>query len=284
MELELTDQGWHALRGALADAADRFARLITDRWEPGRRAVGTWSVAETAAHTAIVAHLDAGLLVDPEAATGVPEVDGLVPGTTLATLADLNAAALERFPDRSPDGIADHLLTGVATLLERSADLDPLAPATWLGRSRLTVASLLAHQLNEILLHGFDIAGPGSRAWRVPPEEAALAFDVFLMRLLGTDDQGVLFGPGVGGGRRVSVELRSDRTTPVVLTTGGGGRTTVEPPDGRADARIRFEPAAFMLTTFRRTRLTRALATGRLVVSGRRPWVAVEYLRRTRTP
>ncbi|MDQ2583678.1 hypothetical protein CKY47_06695 [Saccharothrix yanglingensis] len=285
VEPALTDQRWQELRGALADASARFGRLITEHREPERRAVGTWTVAEAAAHTAIVSHLDAGMLTG---SSGDPELDRRIPGTTLGDLADLNALALRRFPLDSAGAIADHLREGVALLLERSADLDPRAPATWLGGSRLTVGFLLAHLLNEVLLHGVDVAGPESDAWHVPSAEAALAFDHFFVGLLSAEEKGILFGPpgaaGRGGGRQVSVELRSSRTIPVVLTTDGSGGATVAPAGGPADARIDFEPAAFMLTVFRRTGVDSALASGRLVVSGRNPAVGVEYLRRTQTP
>ncbi|MFT7840539.1 maleylpyruvate isomerase N-terminal domain-containing protein [Saccharothrix sp. BKS2] len=288
MRLELTDQRWHDLRAALDGATDRFTRLLLDVRDPDRpapdrpRAV-RWTAAETAAHTAVVAHLNAGLLHAPATPLGAPAVDPLVAATTLGDIAHLNDVALREFPTRSPEALARWLREGVSLLLDRSADRDPHEPAHWLGDARLPVASLLAHQLNEVLLHGFDIARAHSLPWRVPSAEAALAFDLFLVSLLGSRETGRLFGAGGGQGRTVRVEFRSAHTTPVVLVN-GGGRIGAEPPDGGADARIRFEPAALMLTIFRRTPLARAVATGRVVASGRRPWAALTYMRRMRTP
>jgi uncharacterized protein (TIGR03083 family) len=287
LRLELSDRRWQDLRHALDGAADRFARLLldlrdADRPAPGNRQVGRWTAAETAAHTAVVAHLNAGMLHAPSAPLGVPEVDRLIPRTTLGDIAHLNEVALREFPDRAPEVLAQRLREGVSLLLRHSADRDPAEPAPWLGGSRLTVASLLAHQLNEILIHGSDIARAHSLPWRVPSAEAAFAFDLFLVRLLG-GDKGRLFGDSAGQGRPVRVEFRSAHTTPVVLVN-GGGRIGVDPPGSGADARVRFEPGTLMLTIFRRTSLARAVATGRVVATGRRPWVALTYLRRMNTP
>ncbi|MCP2167739.1 TIGR03083 family protein [Goodfellowiella coeruleoviolacea] len=283
MRLELSDQRWPGLRAALRDAADRFAALVLACPDEHRAAVGAWTAAEVAAHTAIVARLNAGLLRDPAAPLGVPELDRLIARTTLGGIAHLNDVALREYPERSPLLLARALRDAVAHLLDHSRALDPGAPATWLGGARLPVAALLAHQLNEILLHGHDIARACGLAWHIPSAEAAFAFELFLVRLLGSEDTGRLFDRGAREGRPLAVEFRSPHTDPVVLGS-GGGRITAGPPTGTADARVRFEPAALMLTVFRRVRLARAVLTGRVVVTGPRPWTAVTYLRRMRTP
>ncbi|MCE6997160.1 hypothetical protein LZG04_20480 [Saccharothrix sp. S26] len=78
--------------------------------------------------------------------------------------------------------------------------------------------------------------------------------------------------------------LRSKHTTPVVLSS-DNGRLSVQPAAGRrSDAQVRFDPAAMMLTIFRRTRLARAVLTGEVFAFGRRPWAAVTYLRGMRSP
>lgn len=282
MELELTDRRWRDLREALAGASRRFARLLVDCPRPDLRAVGHWTVAETAAHTAVVARLNAGLVVADPAPLGVPELDEGVRETTLGGLAALNDLALRHFPDRDGDVVARNLVEAVDLMLERCADLDPNAPRPWLGDVRLPAASLVAHQLNEIVVHGFDIARACSAPWPIPPADGAFGFEVFLMRLLG-GDTGRLLGPGANQGRRVSVEFRSAHTTPVQVTS-GAGRIAVTPPDGSADATVRFDPATLVLTIFRRRRLLHGVVTRRISVSGRRPWAAIGYLRRTRTP
>lgn len=288
MELALTDQRWRDLRDALAEVTHRFTRLLRDCRAPDRLAVGKWSVAETAAHTAIVARLNATMIVDGPSPLGDPALDRLARESTFAEFGRLNDAALDHYPDRSPEGLAHRLHEDVDLLLARADGVDPRELRPWLGGARLPAASHVAHQLNETLIHGLDIARATGVPWQISADHAALTFDVFLMRLLGGDSGRLLGGsrtPGSGGTPgRIAIEFRSKHTTPVVLTR-DGGRLSVEPPgDGEVDARVRFDPATMMLTIFRRTRLARAVVTGKVFASGRRPWAAVDYLRGMRSP
>lgn len=282
MRVELTEDRWHDLRASLAAATDRFAGLLLAPAERDRR-VGRWNSGEIAAHVAIVAHLNAGFLRTPSAPTGHPELDHLVATSSLGDIAHLNDMALREHPERSPAVLAGRLREGVGLLLDRTAGLDPLAPARWLGGATLPAVSLVAHLLNEILLHGFDLARARSLPWRLPSGEAGLAFDLFLVSLLGGTDRGLLFGTGAGRGKLIRIEFRSPHTTPVVLVV-GGGRVGADPPGGQVDARVRFEPGALMLAAFRRVSLLRAVATGRIVATGRRPWAAATYVRGMNTP
>ncbi|MFD7659761.1 maleylpyruvate isomerase N-terminal domain-containing protein [Actinosynnema sp. NPDC059797] len=282
MELELTDQRWRDLRGAVAGASARFARLVADCRRPDARAVGDWSVAETAAHTAVVARLNAGLVAADPSPLGVPDLDAGWREASFGDFARLNSSSIRHFPYRDGESVGRDLVERVDVLLARSADLDPREPRTWLGGARLPVATILAHQLNEVLLHGFDVARALGEPWSIPPEEAALAFDLFLMRLIG-GDTGNLVGGGAHRGRRVLIEFRSAHTTPVLVEE-GDGRVVVTAPDRTADATVRFEPATLLLRIFRRTSLLAALASREVSVSGPRPWAALTYLRRTRTP
>jgi uncharacterized protein (TIGR03083 family) len=293
VELALTDQRWRDLRDALADVGHRFARMLRDCRTPDRIAVGKWSVAETAAHTAVVARLNAALIVDDPSPLGDPELDRLSRESSFAEFGRLNDAILDHYPDRSTDASAQRLLKAVDLLLARANDVDPHELRPWLGGARLPAASHVAHQLNETMIHGLDIARALGVPWHIPTRHAALTFDVFLMHLLG-GDSGRLLGGGTpdrggtpGRGRtpgRIAIEFRSRHTTPVVLTR-DNGRLSVDPPGGgQVDARVRFDPTTMMLTIFRRARLSRAVVTGKVFASGRRPWTAVNYLRGMRSP
>ncbi|WP_447007806.1 maleylpyruvate isomerase family mycothiol-dependent enzyme [Saccharothrix isguenensis] len=287
MELALTDQRWRELRDALADVSHRFDRLLRDCRTPDLRAVGNWSVAETAAHTAIVARLNAALIADDPSPLGYPELDRLAGESSFADFGRLNDTALDHYPDHSTEASANRHRDQVDLLLARADDVDPHELRPWLGSARLPAATLVAHQLNETMIHGLDIARALDVPWPIPTRYAALSFDVFLMQLLGGDSGRLLTGgpPGRGGAPgRVVIGFRSKHTTPVVLTR-DDGRLSIDPPDGgKVDATVRFDPTAMMLTIFRRTRLARAVVTGKVFASGRRPWAAVGYLRGMRSP
>jgi hypothetical protein len=285
VELDITDGRWQDARDALARAAERFSRMLLDCRAPDRRTIGDWSVADTAAHVAVVARLNAGLIGGDLAPLDAPELDRGWQESSFGGFARLNALTLDHFPERALDVVSNTLLEEVDLLLTRAKDVDPRELRPWLGSARLPAATHVAHQLNEILIHGLDIARALDVPWHISAHEAALTFDLFLMPMLGGKSGRLLAGGGGNGnGTRVTLEFRSKHTTPVILTR-ENGRLRVEPADGRKiDARVTFDPATMMLTIFRRTRLARAVATGKVLAFGRRPWAAVGYLRGMRSP
>ncbi|GAB2960255.1 maleylpyruvate isomerase N-terminal domain-containing protein [Saccharothrix stipae] len=283
MELEITDQRWQDARDAVAAAAERFTRMLAACRTPERRTIGDWSVADTAAHVAIVARLNAGLVSGDLSPLDAPDLDRGWQESGLGGFARLNALSLDHFPERSLEVVSNTLLEEVDLLLTRAKDVDPRELRPWLGSAQLPAAAHVAHQLNEILIHGLDIARALNVPWPISTHEAALTFDLFLMPMLGGKSGRLLAGGG-GAGGRVTIEFRSKHTTPVVLTH-DNGRLQVEPArGGKVDAQVRFDPATMMLTIFRRTQLARAVATGKLFAFGRRPWAAVGYLRGMRSP
>ncbi|XVS60848.1 maleylpyruvate isomerase N-terminal domain-containing protein [Actinosynnema sp. CA-299493] len=282
MELDITDRRWQDARDALDGAAERFSRMLLACRAPERRAIGDWSVAQTAAHVATVARLNAGLIGGDLSPLDAPDLDRGWQEAGLGGFARLNALTLDHFPERALDVVSNTLLEEVDLLLTRAKNVDPRELRPWLGSARLPAASHVAHQLNEILIHGLDIARALDVPWPISAHEAALTFDLFLMPMLGGESGRLLADGGDPG--RVTLEFRSKHTTPVVLTA-EDGRLRVEPADGRKiDARVTFDPATMMLTIFRRTRLARAVATGKVFAFGRRPWAAVGYLRGMRSP
>ncbi|WP_082403388.1 maleylpyruvate isomerase N-terminal domain-containing protein [Saccharothrix sp. NRRL B-16348] len=282
MELDITDRRWQDVRDALTGASERFTRMLLDCRTPDRRTIGDWSVADTAAHVSVVARLNAGLISGDLSPLDAPHLDQGWQEAGFGGFARLNDLTLDHFPERALDVVSNTLLEEVDLLLTRAKDVDPRELRPWLGSAQLPAAAHVAHQLNEILIHGLDIARVLGVPWHISAHEAALTFDLFLMPMLGGRSGRLLAGAGTPG--RVTLEFRSKHTVPVVLTS-ENGRLQVEPADGRKiDARVTFDPAAMMLTVFRRIRLARAVATGKVFAFGRRPWAAVGYLRGMRSP
>ncbi|NDU77318.1 hypothetical protein GWI34_32560 [Actinomadura sp. DSM 109109] len=282
MVVRLTEENWTATRTFLRETGDRFAELLTS---PGAAtmATATWTVADTAAHVATLARMY-HQMVDPagcdEPLTGNED---LVERTIVDTVDALNEELLDQFPERDPRVLADVLVRDIDRILAATLRADPAAALPWLGGSRVPVGGLLAHLLNELQIHGRDMARPMRRPWDVPPREAAPFFEMFLVgvteygygRLL--DDH----GPAPAG--RIAVEFRSDHTAPVVMAM-TDGFVTVEEPDGRPDVRLSFDPTALNLMLFGRIGKARAVLTRKVVIRGRRPWVLPAFLRIVRLP
>jgi uncharacterized protein (TIGR03083 family) len=289
MDLTIPQQRWTDLRRCLGETADRFATLVAGVARPKAAAIGHWSVADTAAHVAITALLNARMLTGhhDHPPFPVPGLERRLDEVTFDDIARLNDHVLDKFPQREPGAVAEWVRDAVTTLIERSAGLPPTALVSWLGGARLPVVAVLAHQLNELLIHGHDIARTSGADWPIAPHEATYAYELFLLRLLG-GDSGRLFAPVAHRcTSRIAVEFRSPHTIPVMIVS-QDGRLSVDglgtDPGDDIDVRVRFDPAALMLTIFRRRNPVLAALTGKIIVTGRRPWLLRQFLDRAPAP
>ncbi|WP_246127849.1 DinB family protein [Amycolatopsis rhizosphaerae] len=261
---------------------DRFANLVSSVGEPERPAVGAWSVAETAAHVSAVSSLYTTMLPVSVRPHPIPGIEGRIRDAALDEVAVVNEFALAHLTERDPVGLGDQLRGTIGQLLAMSHDLDPLRPVGWLGNAQLPVASWYAHLLNELHLHGRDIARAVGARWGTPQRDAAMAFEMFLVTLLRGDTGRLLVHESMARSR-IAIRFRSRYTTPVVLAI-QDNRVAVDPPEGTYDVTLMFRPAALMQVLFRRLGRTRAALTGQVAAWGRKPWQVSAFLRAVRFP
>lgn len=283
VDATITDRQWTSTRKALAEAGERFADLLVSVPEPRARATRDWSIVETAAHVVGIAS-SCTVLVRPDRppSAGYDFLD-LVPTTNLKSVASLNASTLRDFAERDPAVLAKQVREAVAAVLERTEDQDPNTAVDWLAGSRAPIGGLVAHLVNELLIHGHDIARAVGVSWPIPSWQAALFVDVFLVGVLRAGAGRLLDPDDVPAGRRIAVEFRSRYTTRVTLVL-GDGRLAVDESGGRPDVRVSFEPATLNLVMFRRRTRVRAMLAGKVLVWGRRPWLLFAFLRVVRMP
>lgn len=274
MPSPIADLQWQVVRASLKHIGDRFAELVS-AGDPAAKATKDWTVADTAAHVAVIAGLYAaqvgsGQTPSPLRAAALT--------TTVDTVSDLNAAALTQFAERDTDRIVEKFQSDIDVILQVSADLDPEEPLPWLGDSRVPRAGVLAHLVNELLIHGWDIG-----RWAIPPRDAALFVDLFLVGMLRHDSGHLLDNDEPPREQRIAVAFRSDYTKPVTLVLHRGKVTAEEPRDDN-DACLRFDPATLNLMNFHRVSKARAVLSGKIVVSGLRPWLLPRFLKTVRLP
>jgi uncharacterized protein (TIGR03083 family) len=278
----ITNQQWKATRAAVRETGERFAALV-DTTESHLRATADWSVADTAAHVVIIASVD-NLLLDPNAPP--PSIPGLMDAfaaTTVDTVGQLNDHCLRHFTERDPGKLAQRLRDEIDRLLRVSEDLDPEMRVDWLGGSRLPLGGLLAHLVNELLIHGRDIARAARTRWEIAPEGAAMFFELFLFGLVRHSVGRLQERDEAPPDRRIAVEFRSKYTAPAVMVVHGHETSPGEP--GRdIDVRLSFDPVTLGLMLFGRVSRVRAVLTGKVVVRGRRPWLLPAFLRTVRFP
>ncbi|XVV06086.1 maleylpyruvate isomerase family mycothiol-dependent enzyme [Actinosynnema sp. CA-248983] len=267
------------VREVLPGCARRFAELVAGS-PPDAKATADWTVADTAAHVASIATMYTSILAPEGGPVPVKPLAEAVRKVTVDTVADLNTMALRHFTNRDPEALAAGLRSDVDTILELTEGTDHDRTVPWLGDSRVPVGGVLAHLVNELLVHGWDIARGVRASWPMPAREAAPFFDLFVVGMIRNDTGALLQGPPPSE-RRIAVAFRSRHTAPVTLVLHRG---QVSAENGPADVRVTFDPATLNLMMFGRVSRARAALTGKLFVSGRRPWLLPEFLRTVRLP
>lgn len=283
MAVSVTEEQWNAVRESLRTTAGRFCELVSSAPDQGIKVTDRWSVADVAAHVAAIAWIDTTLLAvtpDPFPMPGLAEA---IQATTVDDVHGFNDRVLDCFRERDARKIAGMLRDQVDLMLAASQRRDPGQTIAWLAGARVTLAGLLAHLVNELLQHGYDIALAVKVPWAMPREDAAFFFELFYVALAKGEPGRVLDGSKRPVDRRIAVEFRSGFTTPVTIVV-RNGRVTAEPAGSGADIKIRFDPAALNMMMFGRLSKTRAVLTGKVVISGRRPWLLPAFLRTVRAP
>ncbi|TYK52493.1 maleylpyruvate isomerase family mycothiol-dependent enzyme [Actinomadura decatromicini] len=282
MAAPVTSDHLRSARRAVDTATRRFGDLLSDVSDPAAMATKDWTVADTAAHVATIARLYTALVRGPGEKLPFDGLDGLRTAT-VDTVADLNEVMLGQFRERDPAAIAAALRADVADVLEVSAGAEPGEQVHWLGGARVPMAGLLAHLLNEIQLHGRDIARASGADWAIPPGDIGMFFELFVAGMTRNGLGHLLDSTAPPPRRRVAVEFRSRYMTPVTIVL-QDRRVFVEEPGGDVDVRLTFDPPALSLMLFGRISKARALLSGRVVVRGRRPWLLPVFMRTVRFP
>jgi hypothetical protein len=274
---------WQGVRTSVRETGDRFAEMVATAKDPGAEVTPNWSVAKTAAHLASLAWLNTTLLRPDAEPLPVPGLAERLPAATVDDVNAINDLTLQHFTERDPQVLADLLRDRITTMLDSSEGRDPAEVVTWLGGAQVPVAGLFAHLLNELLLHGYDVARTTGTQWTIASEDAAYFFEMFMVGVARNGVGGLLDGGGPPRDRRIAVEFRSDYIQPVTLVL-RNGKLTAEAPGKDTDVRVTFDPAVFNLMMFGRVSKPRAVLTRKVSVGGRRPWLLPVFLRTLRVP
>lgn len=250
-EIPLVD----AMCEALADSGARVSAMMRRVSDPGLRAIGTWSIGETAQHVA------AGPGYFLAAARGEAE---------LVALDDVDADSaqeLAKDPERDPRVLADRFDEGMRALVAyaRTVHGDPLVePFTGV---KVPLSCLLAIELDEVLVHGVDIARAAGLDWRIEPAHALVTHEG-IMPLMP-----FLLDKQRAAGVRMSVELRIRGMARQVLAISDGALRVQASSGQPVDCRMSVDPVVYLLLIWNRIGPWRPMLRGQLAVWGRRPWL-----------
>ena len=227
-------------------------RQVTD---PARPAVGFWTIGETARHVA----------GSPEYFLGVARGDR-VP-ERLDEVAAGNARALAEDPERDPRILVTRYEQGIRELAGYAGTVtgDPMAEP--FAGVRVPLSTVLAVELGETLVHGFDIARAAGLPWRIGTVHAIRTHEGYLPLLP------FMLNSERAAGLRLRVELRVRGMARTLLTIENEA-LRVEAPSGQpADFRLSADPVAYLLLTWHRISPWLPMLRGQVVAWGRRPWL-----------
>jgi uncharacterized protein (TIGR03083 family) len=230
--------------------------------DPQRPALGAWRVGEVACHLSHV------FRVDTDALAGRP-----VPVTELRpdAVAAMNEAQLAADPQRDPAALAERIETLLGEFLEVSRA--PAAdPVTWLDDVRIPASVAACHLLVEVLVHGWDIATTGGRAWEIAPHHAALALMGAGGPILNAAGPQAFVNRKRAQGFRARFDIRLRGQGRVSFDFDDGFRVG-GPTRGPVDASVSAEPSAALLLMLGRVSVARLALQGKVFAWGRRPWL-----------
>jgi hypothetical protein len=196
------------------------------------------------------------------AAEGGPSI-----GPDLHSTAANNARLLVSATEVTPEAQADALHRAIASFVAANGALGREDLVPWYGEMTITARTASGLMLGELLAHGYDLKGALGQVPIVDANLARLAVGAYAPALA------LMVDPVEARGLTLTYEFRRAATKPFFLVIEDGAASiTAQPTSRGADCRISIDPTAFVLTG--RIPTWKAVLTGRVRASGRRPWLA----------
>lgn len=261
---------------AIEAVTERFTALLRETDDVTRPAVGTdWTVAETAAHVAVVLIGFSAAIAAQPIRMNTDYVDGDFP----TRLAACNAATLDLVEHTDAAALARLIVVEAQRFIQLviAADPNQECETPWYGTARTrTVECLTALALGELTLHGRDIAVATDRPWPISGDDATLILGTVCPHMWP-----LIVRPNAGGRAPVTYEvrLRGERRGrgPRYVLRIIDGTAQVGVPGGPVDCVLSVDPVTFLLVSYGRVPFRRALLRGGIVLKGRRPWLGLRF-------
>ena len=251
---------------AVARACPRLTALLRSVRNPGAPAIGEWTITDTAIH---VSHA-------MDAVTAVAKGGGGILDDVW-DLASMTAMFVKAESERDLPALADRIETSVAGFLEYMGTTHTGETNTWMVRGVQAPPSMVVcHILNELVIHGRDIATADGQSWPIDRTSATLILEGFVLPVLS----------GLGTAMVNADEVKAKHITFDVRLRGGGrhqflfddGQFRIQPgpPVRTVDCHLSVDPEAFLLVAWNRISQWSALPKGKLMAWGRKPWLGLQ--------
>ena len=262
--MSVTDQiDGAAARAAVTRTASRLGTLLRGATHRDAPALGHWDLTDVAVH---VSHALGAVLAMSRGGGSLLD--------DITHLSTLTVRLVEGEAERDLGALADRIEASCADLVQFLETVGEGSRRAWIVEgTQLPLSSLACHALNELLVHGRDIARADGVPWPIARSDAALVVCGFLFPALSA------LGPSMvsedADGVRASFDVRLRGGGGAVLRFDDGDLSLAAAPSGPVDCHLSVDPAGFMLVAWGRISQWHAISRGQLLAWGRRPWMAL---------
>lgn len=270
-----TTVDWAAARGAVAQAGPRLTAMLRSATKADAPALGEWDVTQVATH---ISHaVDAITAMTTGGGNLIGDIEGL-PVLSRVMLEGEGRRPLAELADR-----IDASVTSFLAGMEAAAGTGDSSHSWLIQGTEMPLSTLTCHVLNELTVHGRDIAMALGEPWPIDKGHAVIILQGFVFPALHTLGRAMVVQDKAGDKRaRFEVHLRGDGRAWLVFDRGD---FSVEgAAQGKVDCKLSVDPEAFLLVAWGRISQWAAIPKGQLVASGRKPWLGLQMRSWLRNP
>ena len=270
-----TTVDWAAARRAVAQAGPRLTAMLRTAAKPDAPALGEWDVTQLALHISHVV----------DAVTAMTRGGGNLL-SDVSELPTLQRVMVEGDGRRPLPEVADRIDASVAGFLaamDAASATGDTSHAWLIQGSEMPLSTLTCHILNELTVHGRDIAVALGRPWPIERSHASLVVQGFVLPALHTLGRSMVVQEKAGTVRaRFELRLRGDGRS--WLRFHDGSFVVEASPQGPVDCHLSVDPEAFLLVSWGRISQWSAIPKGQLLAWGRKPWLGLQLRSWLRNP
>ncbi|MBV8541196.1 MAG: hypothetical protein JO063_02840 [Pseudonocardiales bacterium] len=261
--------------------------LLRSIRDPEPHAVGRWSLGEVAMHLS-----QAWIVVPGLAGHDLSRAYEVLPslaGDSLIgdmwELGETTILGVRSDPERRPSVLADRIEARAREYLSECVGADPDAPRPWLVQGATVRQSTLTyHLLNETVMHGGDIAHAAGRPWPIEPAHAAMVLGRFIVPVVQALDPRAMVDAEQATGLRVTYDLRIRGGDRFYFVFDDGVLRIEDPSPRKVDCHLSADPVAMLMVLWNRRSQWSAIARGKLLAWGRKPWWGPRFRTLIRNP
>jgi len=249
--------------------------MLRSARKPEAPALGEWDVTQVAVH---ISHgMDTIAAMSRGGGNIIDDIAGL------GTLTKVMVAGEGRRPLGEIADRIDASVIGFLAAMDAAAGAGDSSQSWLVQGTEMPLSVLTCHMLNELTVHGRDIATAEGVPWPIDRDSASLIMQGFVLPSLHTLGRDMVVQEVAGKKRaRFDVHLRGDGRACMVFHDGDFWVEAT--PQGRVDCRLSVDPEAFLLVAWGRISQWSALPKGQLLASGRKPWLGLQMRSWLRNP